>query len=311
MKKAFTMIELIVTIVILSILAAIAIPSLQNVIYKAKLKTTVLEACALQREATALAKFSNRTTLTGADFTTNDFDKITTGNQTAELLTAPWSYTSEHSITVYIQQSGRVTLDQAGEEEEITCAQEEETTTPITPTNLTITFDTQGGSAVSAQSIAPTDPVQTPTTPVRSGYNFLGWYLNPTGGQALTFPYTHLQNSNFTLYAQWFEQALPVTSTDGNTTISGPGTFEDTFNGITITRDSNGTRLQFSRANWEYIETTFTSIDTLYKTSGPNQVGPLLKNSNTDISVSIPYGNPFNLKIKYNGGSSGMNYIIG
>ncbi len=72
------------------------------------------------------------------------------------------------------------------------------------PVNLTVTFDSQGGSSISSGSTATDGLIaSSPGTPTQTGYTFNGWFAASTGGSAITFPYTHGQIANFTLYAQW------------------------------------------------------------------------------------------------------------
>jgi uncharacterized repeat protein (TIGR02543 family) len=70
--------------------------------------------------------------------------------------------------------------------------------------SLTITYNSQGGSAISSGSTTTGGSISTsPGTPSRSDYTFTGWFVASSGGSAISFPYTHAQTSNFTLYAQW------------------------------------------------------------------------------------------------------------
>jgi uncharacterized repeat protein (TIGR02543 family) len=70
--------------------------------------------------------------------------------------------------------------------------------------SLTITYDTQSGSGIASGSTTTGGSISTsPGTPTRSGFTFNGWFAASTGGSAITFPYTHNQTANFTLYAQW------------------------------------------------------------------------------------------------------------
>jgi uncharacterized repeat protein (TIGR02543 family) len=89
---------------------------------------------------------------------------------------------------------------------------------------LTITTDTQGGSAIN-NAFTTTGGIisSSPGTPTRSGYTFNGWFTASSGGSAITFPYTHNQTANFTLYAQW--TALPTCATGGTCAVgdTGPG----------------------------------------------------------------------------------------
>lgn len=69
---------------------------------------------------------------------------------------------------------------------------------------LTITFDSQSGSAVSDGSTLTGASIATaPTDPTRTNYTFLGWFTATSGGSAISFPYAHGQTANFTLYARW------------------------------------------------------------------------------------------------------------
>ncbi len=43
-------------------------------------------------------------------------------------------------------------------------------------TNVTVTFDSDGGSAVEPQSVPQGQPAQRPADPVKEGYTFIGWY---------------------------------------------------------------------------------------------------------------------------------------
>ena len=80
-----------------------------------------------------------------------------------------------------------------------------------TPDPFTVTYNSQGGSAVSNGSTTVGVPISdSPGVPTQSGYTFLGWFTAISGGTAITFPYTHGQTANFTLYAQWSPVATPV-----------------------------------------------------------------------------------------------------
>ena len=78
--------------------------------------------------------------------------------------------------------------------------------TAVSPasTPLSITYDPQGGSSISSgSSIVGGSIANSPGTPTREFHSFRGWFTGASGGLAITFPYTHGQTANFTLYAQW------------------------------------------------------------------------------------------------------------
>jgi len=71
-----------------------------------------------------------------------------------------------------------------------------------------VTYDSRGGSAVSAGSFVTGGSLTLPSAPSRAGYSFAGWFRAASGGTALTSPYSPPDTSDLTLYAQW--AALPA-----------------------------------------------------------------------------------------------------
>ena len=80
-KKAFTLLELIVVIVVLGILAALAIPSFTTVKQKAADKVAFNSAASIYRAASAAAAF-NGTSASYSDLITASNEIGTTGNTT-------------------------------------------------------------------------------------------------------------------------------------------------------------------------------------------------------------------------------------
>lgn len=66
--------------------------------------------------------------------------------------------------------------------------------------NVTVTFNTDGGSTVESQTIPFGTVATLPEAPTKEGYTIIGWYLgeNP-------FNYETLVESNITLTAHWTE----------------------------------------------------------------------------------------------------------
>jgi len=80
---------------------------------------------------------------------------------------------------------------------------------------FTVTFDSNGGSAVSPQTVAWGTEMAEPSTPTKTGYGFGGWYTdNNTFASEVTFPYT--VNANITLYAKWVADIAIRTADDLN-----------------------------------------------------------------------------------------------
>ena len=84
----------------------------------------------------------------------------------------------------------------------------EESVTPPAPTTHTVTFETNGGSAVPAQTVADGEKAVKPADPTRSGFVFDGWYADAAFSAAFDFdtPIT----ADVTVYAKWKEATSPV-----------------------------------------------------------------------------------------------------
>jgi uncharacterized repeat protein (TIGR02543 family) len=86
--------------------------------------------------------------------------------------------------------------------------------------SYTVTFDSNGGTAVTAITQNYGTLVSAPTAPTQTGYTFVGWYSDAL----LTTPYTFgtMPASNTTLYAKWAVNRYTVTYTAGaNGSITG------------------------------------------------------------------------------------------
>jgi len=76
---------------------------------------------------------------------------------------------------------------------------------PPTPTSYTVTFNSQGGSTVSAQGVTFGGMATAPSAPTWGGYIFGGWYTALTGGSKYSF--SSAVTGNLTLYARWSNTA--------------------------------------------------------------------------------------------------------
>ena len=81
-----------------------------------------------------------------------------------------------------------------------------------------VTFDSEGGSAVTSSAFRVSGSIQEPADPVKSGYDFAGW--SPTSsGAVIAFPYSPVTTGDVTLYAVW---TAVVVSNPGGSGTSGP-----------------------------------------------------------------------------------------
>ncbi|GAA3413850.1 InlB B-repeat-containing protein [Paenibacillus hodogayensis] len=85
--------------------------------------------------------------------------------------------------------------------------------------NYTVTFESNGGTTVSSQTVGYNNKATTPTAPTRTGYTFGGWYTNT----ALTtaFAFTTVITGDTKLYAKWTLNNYTVKfESNGGTTVS-------------------------------------------------------------------------------------------
>ncbi|BDR52280.1 hypothetical protein KIM372_01870 [Bombiscardovia nodaiensis] len=85
---------------------------------------------------------------------------------------------------------------------------------------VTVTFDSQGGSAVPAAQVYPGDRVAQPADPTKGVSIFRGWYTAPSGGSKWVF--TTAVNANMTLYAQWTDPVVVTFNPNGGTGTPSP-----------------------------------------------------------------------------------------
>ena len=72
---------------------------------------------------------------------------------------------------------------------------------------FTITFDSKGGTDVAPQNQMYGELLEVPDDPTREGYEFSGWYLDPTCDD-LCEEETDIIECDLTLYAGWEENDL-------------------------------------------------------------------------------------------------------
>jgi uncharacterized repeat protein (TIGR02543 family) len=66
----------------------------------------------------------------------------------------------------------------------------------------TVSFNSNGGSAIATQSVASGSLIPQPAKPTKSGYTFMGWYKDPAYTSIWNFA-SDTVNGNVTLYARW------------------------------------------------------------------------------------------------------------
>ena len=137
--------------------------------------------------------------------------------------------------------------------------------------SFTVTFNSNGGSAVTSQTVSTDGLIINPLPPTKSGYNFAGWYTD--SGLTTLWNFTSdTVKGNMTLYARWSTSVVYTVTfnTNGGSaiadqqisdggTVSDPGapakagcTFGGWFSDVGLTN------------SWNFISDTVTGSLTLY-----------------------------------------------
>ena len=90
-----------------------------------------------------------------------------------------------------------------------------------TANTLAVTFNSQDGTSVGDGSVTVGAALSVPTAPTRSGFTFSGWSTT-SSGSVVSFPYSHGQLTNFTLYAIWASISVSPDTTVAPTTTVAP-----------------------------------------------------------------------------------------
>ncbi|WP_342471880.1 leucine-rich repeat protein [Metasolibacillus sp. FSL H7-0170] len=87
----------------------------------------------------------------------------------------------------------------------------------------TVTFNTNGGSAVISKTVSQNDVITAPAAPTKANHTFAGWYKEPTFQTAWNFA-TDKVTANITLYAKWNVASPNVTAPSTPSTTPAPST---------------------------------------------------------------------------------------
>ncbi len=137
----------------------------------------------------------------------------------------------------------------------------EEETVP-TPTTYTVTFDSDGGSAVDAQTVVEGAAAQKPADPTKSGYTFAGWFVGE-----VEYDFTAAVTADVTLKAKWIQNTYTVTfDSDGGNAVEAQIVVE----GSAAQKPSDPTKASHTFAGWfvgevEYDFTAAVTADVTLK----------------------------------------------
>ena len=167
--------------------------------------------------------------------------------------------------------------------------------------NYTVTFESNGGTAIAPVSITYGTLINEPTLPSKTGYNFVRWYKDIDCVYAWNFG-TDQVLGNTTLYAQWkainytvtFESnggtAVAPMSADYGTTITEPVspqkmgyTFAGWYKEIALSTPWNFTVDTVTGNNILYAKWSANSYTVSFESNGGTTVNPISVDYNTTI----------------------------
>ena len=217
-------------------------------------------------------------------------------NRTLALSTLPEGFEIEKAgnWTGGTVSDGILTVDEGATEVTYAydCGSSKPVTFKLTLTDgCTVTFDTDGGSAVESQTVASGRKAVRPADPVRTGYTFAGWYLD---GEVYDFdtPVT----TDLTLTAHWTANQYTITfDTAGGSEIA-PITQDY---GTPITAPAAPTKTGYTFAGWSpalpatmpaenmtvTAQWTVNQYTITFDTAGGSAIAPITQDYGTPITA--------------------------
>jgi uncharacterized repeat protein (TIGR02543 family) len=110
----------------------------------------------------------------------------------------------------------------------------------------TASFNTNGGSSVTAITQNYNTSISKPNNPTKTGYTFAGWYKDAALTQEQTFPFI-IGSANITLYAKWTINQYTISfNTNGGSAVTA---ITQNYN-TSITKPTDPTKTGYTFAGW-------------------------------------------------------------
>ncbi|MFR9503955.1 MAG: InlB B-repeat-containing protein [Rikenellaceae bacterium] len=144
----------------------------------------------------------------------------------------------------------------------------------------TVTFESNGGSSVSSQTVAYNEMATEPTEPTKTGCSFAGWYSDSALTTAYNFNIAVIEN--ITLYAKWSTNQYSVSfESNGGSNI----TTQYVDYGSTATEPTSPTKTGYTFAGW-YSDSALTTAYN-FNTAVTENITLYAKWSTNQYSVSF------------------------
>lgn len=157
---------------------------------------------------------------------------------------------------------------------------------PIPLASYTITYNTNGGSAIASADYMERSVISAPQAPVREGFTFAGWYCDEACTQSMDWSQT-MPAMNFTLYAKWNGTPYTVTFDAGEGTVDTATKevmFGDKMGELPVAKREN-----FNFVGWFDAKTGGNqyTADTVYNVSGKLTLHAQWKQKDSIASTDI------------------------
>lgn len=330
-RKALSINELIIGIVITSILATISITTYNKITEKSSEELSLIEASALAKIAIKNATLENRDKIKSEDFQENDLDYFHNETQLAvdrmyyqEGRGIYWLFNSTYDILVNIYEDGSVQLNLKRDSEKVKLSSQEGITPNVSNLNiycipdelmlctnreseqalyLSWSSDNQSSYKITTTPMTTRGMVSSTSNTTREAY--LGMANLETEYKVSITVYSTNDHTgpSANLVLLYKPKAINYIKFNdlSETSISQNGIFKDLKNKLTIQRTILKTNLKFEEENWKKITIEHNNNSfNLALSDESNKSRYLYRVNPNQIDINLPSTNEIKLIIEYN-----------
>jgi uncharacterized repeat protein (TIGR02543 family) len=160
--------------------------------------------------------------------------------------------------------------------------------------SYTVSFNTDGGSAVASQPVAHGSMATRPADPTRTGYTFDDWYTQATGGSLLNFSAPITGDTG--IYARWTQIYYTVTFNMDGGTMTDPLTLQVPHGGTVTMPDPDPTRTGYTFAGWFTQATGGSLFNFSAAITGDTGIYARWTQSTYTVSFNLNYSEAFGVQ---------------